>query len=173
VSEITRSHSADKSIWRSFADRAYRHAYAAAHVGDFLAMQIQAMRMRRNMTQTDLANRLGAGGQPKISKLETSCEGVNLATLQRVAEAFDVGLIVKFAPFSEIARESLSAQADKYIPSYSEESEDAIRNPSVTFVTQATRTFEIALEGGSEPQGGYIRMFDEAGSSSAAEAVPV
>ena len=87
MSEIIRSPSAHRTMWKALADKAYRHAYAAAHVGDYLAMQVHSMRVRRGWTQAELADESG-NSQPQISKWETSCEGVNLNSLHKLAAAF-------------------------------------------------------------------------------------
>jgi transcriptional regulator with XRE-family HTH domain len=125
-------------MWKSLTDRAYRQAYSAAHVGDFLAMQIHAMRTKRRWTQKKLAEESG-NTQPQISNFETSCEGVTLASLHKLAKAFDVALIVKFVPFSQLARETIEARADVPIPSFDEESPDAINFGSVRVFPSETR----------------------------------
>jgi hypothetical protein len=37
-------------------------------------------------------------------------------TLQRIADAFDVGLVVKFAPFSEVIEQNQSASTSRFAP---------------------------------------------------------
>lgn len=157
MSETIRSPSVHNRIWAAFADKAYRSAFATAHVGDFLAMQLQSLRVRRGWTQTDLAQKLGSGGQPKISKLETSCEGTNLSTLQKLADTFDVALVVKFVPFSELAREAMGAQADKHVPSFEEDSPNAISFSSLRFSCEP----QPRASGGT----GYVRKLPDVGTS--------
>lgn len=125
MSEIIHSPNAHHAMWESLNDKEYRHALVAAHVGDFLAIQIHSMRLQRGWTQSRLAKESG-NTQPQISNFETSCEGVNLSSLHKLAEAFDVSLIVKFAPFSQSVREMLYAQADASVPSFDDDSEIAI-----------------------------------------------
>lgn len=60
------------------------------------------MRTRREWTQTDLAERTGMA-QTRISVLEDpNYENFSIMTLKRLASAFDVALIVRFVPFSEL-----------------------------------------------------------------------
>jgi transcriptional regulator with XRE-family HTH domain len=60
------------------------------------------MREDRGWTQQQLAAETGMA-QPRISVLEdASYEKFNIKTLRRIASAFDVALIVKFLPFSEL-----------------------------------------------------------------------
>jgi len=85
----------------SFQDRAYRHAFVSNHISRGLAFQIRAMRQARPWSQTELGERISAP-QSAISQLENPNYGqFTLSTLKKLAEAFDVALIVTFAPFSE------------------------------------------------------------------------
>jgi transcriptional regulator with XRE-family HTH domain len=147
-------------MWKSLADKAYRHAYAIAHVGDYLAMQIHSMRTRRVWTQKKLAGESG-NTQPQISKFETSCEGVTLTSLHKLAEAFDVALIVKFVPFSQLAKETMTARADNTIPPFDEDSIEAISFPSVKF-TMHPQPRRAGRNGGNE--NAYVRQFDNSNS---------
>jgi transcriptional regulator with XRE-family HTH domain len=125
VSEHITSPSAHQSIWTSFSNSEYRHAYNEAHNGDFLASQINSLRVSHGWSQTELAKRIETS-QPMICKWETSCEGVRMDSLQKLAAAFDVALLVKFVPFSVLAKEALEARADKAIPSFDDEAPEAI-----------------------------------------------
>lgn len=61
--------------------------------------------------------------QPRIAVLEgADYENYSISTLKRLASAFDVALIVKFAPFSELIRfkENLSSH-DLQIPGFDKE----------------------------------------------------
>lgn len=81
----------------------YRESFVASHVSNTIAAQIFMMREDREWTQTKLAEKAGMK-QSRISAIEDpDFENVELATLRRLASAFDVGLSVRFVPFSEIA----------------------------------------------------------------------
>ena len=125
-------------LWELFKDKDYRRGFAASHVGGFLAAQIYSMRARVGWSQKLLASKIGAR-QPQISVWETSCENVNLSTLHKIAEAFDVALLVKFVPFSEVARESILAVPDRAVPSFEEDSPRAMPTHS-TFVSISTNS---------------------------------
>ncbi len=87
----------------SLQDREYRHLFRRASYKRGLAEQIREMRLSRGWTQAELANASGKV-QETISQIENPNYGnYTLKTLDRLAEAFDVALIVKFAPFSELA----------------------------------------------------------------------
>ena len=79
-----------------------RESYVRAKINVNLPSQIRALRLRRGMKQEDLA-REAEMMQPRISAME--CPGAtkfNLETLIRLAAALRVGLIVKFATFTEM-----------------------------------------------------------------------
>lgn len=81
--------------------RSYRHKLVAEHIQRSPAIQIRALRESRRLTQTQLAQAAGVR-QSWISDVEKpDREGFNLSTLKKLAEAFDVALIVRFVPFSQ------------------------------------------------------------------------
>lgn len=82
----------------------HRDAFVSASVDQTIPFQIRAMRLaqERNWTQKDLALRAGMK-QERISICENPNYGrFSLQTLKQLASAFDVALIVRFAPFSEL-----------------------------------------------------------------------
>ena len=96
----------DKSemISRLRGSKKYRGAYVRAKANANIPSQIRALRLRRGMTQEDLA-REAEMKQPRISAMERPGETqFNLETLIRLATAFEVGLIVRFASYSEMLR---------------------------------------------------------------------
>lgn len=83
-------------------DWKYRAAYIRASINVNLASQIRALRLKQDMTQKELADE-SKMMQPRISAMEKpGAVKFNVETLVRVAAAFKVGLIVKFAPLSEM-----------------------------------------------------------------------
>lgn len=132
VSEVIQSPQEHDALWAAFNDSEYRHAFAEGFVGDFLANQIYSLRANRDWNQSELADLAGVS-QPQISKWESSCEGVRLDSMLRVAEAFDLAFVAKFVSFSELAREVICARSSAAIPSFDDESSKAIRQPSIRF----------------------------------------
>jgi transcriptional regulator with XRE-family HTH domain len=67
-----------------------------------LAYQIRSMRERESLSQTDLAKKLDTS-QNAVYRLESPGYGkASISTLKKVAEAFDVALVVRFVPFGEL-----------------------------------------------------------------------
>src|SRR5580704_9075423 len=93
--------SSKEKIARDIADPEQRHLIVEAQIRNGIPLQIRAMREDRGWTQAKLAEKLGTT-QNTVSRIENpKTSKPSITTLQRIAEAFDVALIVKFAPFSE------------------------------------------------------------------------
>lgn len=91
-----------KLLQKLKASRKRRELFVAGQIKTGIPFQIRALRDKKGWTQGELGNRLGMT-QTNISRLESPGYGrLNITTLQRIAAAFDVGLIVRFVPFSEL-----------------------------------------------------------------------
>lgn len=108
-----------RQLLSSFQSKGYRHAFVDSHIGRGVAYQIRAMQQDRNWSQKELGYRLDVP-QSEISKLENPNYGrYTLKTLKRVAEVFDVALVVKFVPFSRLIDEIDNfSDGDLIIPSF-------------------------------------------------------
>ena len=138
MSEVIRSPDAHRTIWQVLADKDYRDGYAEGQVADFLASQIFSMRTARNWNQAKLADVAGTT-QPQICTWEQSCDGIGLTSLHKLASAFDVALTVKFVPFSQMAKEATSVRSDLTVPSFEDDSLEAIRTSSISMQLDTPR----------------------------------
>jgi transcriptional regulator with XRE-family HTH domain len=103
-------------VWKSYSSKEYRDASVRANIVSGIAAQIYRMRERAGISQNDLAAKCGMK-QTRISLLENgSTENPTIDTLARVASAFDVALIVRYVPFSELAKWSTSITEQKLSP---------------------------------------------------------
>lgn len=94
------------SKFAKLENKNYRHAYMSDHIRVGIASQIKLLRTKANLTQSDLAKLIGTK-QAVISRLEDPDSGaVNLNTLFKIAKAFDVGLVAKFASFGKFLDEA-------------------------------------------------------------------
>jgi len=111
-----------EQIWRSLNDGEYRHQFIEEEINVGLAFQIRALRNRQNLTQGELADKLGVK-QPLISSWENPDYGkYTLATLKDLSKAFDVGLLVRFVPFSTLLNWTANLKPGDLAPSsFSEE----------------------------------------------------
>ena len=82
----------------------YRDAYVGEYLHANIAYQVRALRKQRKWDQKKLADSAHML-QPRISAIENpSNSKLNLDTLLRLANAFDVALEVRFAAFSDLLR---------------------------------------------------------------------
>ena len=80
-------------------DAEYAHAYIDELQDQMIAAQIRVIREQRGWSQEELGERAGMA-QARISLLESGdYSAFTVATLRKLARAFDVGLNVCFAPF--------------------------------------------------------------------------
>jgi DNA-binding XRE family transcriptional regulator len=111
-----------EQIWESLNDPEYRHQFIEELINVGIAFQVKALRNRQNLKQEDLAKRLDVK-QPLVSSWENPNYGrYSLSTLKDLAKAFDVGLMVRFVPFSTLV--DLEANLSNDIvapPSFSDE----------------------------------------------------
>jgi transcriptional regulator with XRE-family HTH domain len=98
--------------WKKMATKDYRDAYVSAHISNTVAAQIVTLREREGWTQKQLAQRSGMN-QSRISALEDpNYENYEIATLKRVASAFDVGLTVRFCAYSEVVSWAMNLSSE-------------------------------------------------------------
>jgi transcriptional regulator with XRE-family HTH domain len=80
----------------------YREAFVASQISTGIPFQIRALRKAQNWSQEKLAEATQML-QPRICAMEQAGYGdFTLNTLKKLAAAFDVGLVVRFAPFGEM-----------------------------------------------------------------------
>ena len=98
----TSDHDRRVALWEKFQDRKYREGFVASHLTDNISAQIFSTREARGWTQQQLANAAGMA-QTRICLMENSSyESFTISTLKRLASAFDVALVVRFEPYSEL-----------------------------------------------------------------------
>jgi transcriptional regulator with XRE-family HTH domain len=112
-----------RELMNALADEEYRREFVSENVATGLAFQIGHLRDSRGWTQEELAERMGKARQETISQWENPNYGrYSVSTLKKLAAAFDVALIVRFAPFSELASRTVRLTAqDLAPPSFEEE----------------------------------------------------
>lgn len=90
------------SLYRRLHDPAFRRAFVSSRIAQTTSTQIRVMRQKREMSQQDLAKELDTS-QNAIYRLENpKAHKPNISTLEKIAAFFGVGLVVRFAPLSEI-----------------------------------------------------------------------
>ncbi len=118
-----------EQVWKSLRDPEFRKQLIDEHINVGIAFQIRSLRNRQDLKQTDLARKLNIK-QPLVSAWENPNYGkYTLNTLKDLAKAFDVGLLVRFVPFSTLADWTVNVTSDRIAPpSFSEEEDDRERS---------------------------------------------
>jgi transcriptional regulator with XRE-family HTH domain len=103
-------------------EKEYRHGLIDAQIEIDLPFQIRALRKQQDLTQPQLADLTGMK-QSRISRMEKpGGASFTLETLRRLAKAFDVALIVRFARFGELVKWSKEFEPDSFVvPSFDKE----------------------------------------------------
>ncbi|MEO8927248.1 MAG: helix-turn-helix transcriptional regulator [Caulobacteraceae bacterium] len=125
-------------LWAKFRSKAFREGFVSGELSTNVAAQIVTMREDRGWTQTQLATATGMA-QSRISLLEDpSYEKMSVTTLKRLASAFDVGLAVRFVPFSDIVSWAVDdAPNHLSVQSFASEHMPNRANRGIDWVTRA------------------------------------
>lgn len=111
-----------RRLMEDLKEKGYRDAYMASSVDVGVAFQIRALREQRRWNQTKLAERANMK-QERISILENPSRSPSLSTLKKLANAFDVGLVVRFVPFSDLVKWDINLNSESLnVPSYQDDS---------------------------------------------------
>jgi len=105
-------------LLRELGDQEYRRGFVEGHAKDTIAFQIRQLRKAEGWEQRDLARELGNPKlQPMISRYENPDYGrYSITTLLELAAAFDVALVVRFAPFSELVEWDFNSTVQTLAP---------------------------------------------------------
>lgn len=131
-------------------DPEYRKAFVSSQINVGIPFQLRALMKARGWTQADLAKRSDML-QPRISGLLTPGRTrPNIDTLRRLAEAFDCGLVVRFAPFSELVRWSEGFDPEAFaVPDFENDAGFVERKePAVAGMSTANVAAMVMASGG-------------------------
>ena len=87
---------------KKFGNKKYRRLFVSDHLSTNVAAQIFSLREQEGWSQAELAKKTKMA-QARISLLENpNYANYSIATLKRIADVFDVALIVRFVPFGQL-----------------------------------------------------------------------
>jgi transcriptional regulator with XRE-family HTH domain len=145
-------------------DKRYRDAFVAEHIATGIPFQIRALRKQKEWKQRELADHAGML-QERISVAENpNYAKFNIQTLKKIASAFDVALIVRFVPFSELLRWELNISSETLAPASFDE-DQYFKPRSVTVPGQSG----ILLRGEGMVRVGISNLINSAGQSISAQ----
>ena len=135
----------DETQLAEVQNKEYRHGLVSAQIEIDLPLQIRALRKQRGLTQPELAELTGMK-QPRFPLMEKPGGAkFTLETLRRLAEAFDIALIVRFAPFSELLDWSEHFNPDSFaVPSFQSEIDSGAFADTGSNLTPSSITCRIA-----------------------------
>jgi len=98
----TRTKNRRRYLVEKAKNKTFRDALVSEAIDAGLPFQIRAMREAKEWTQHKLGKLTGIG-QTGVSRIEDPSYGkMTLSTLKTLASAFDVALLVRFVPFSQL-----------------------------------------------------------------------
>lgn len=101
-------------------DKELRNKFLADQIKIGLRYQLRSLRDSQDLTQKDLAELIGTK-QSVISRLERNAERVSIPTLLDIAEALDVGVVVRFESIDTVLDWYSNSTQKKMTPRKSEE----------------------------------------------------
>lgn len=112
----------DQTLVEELKDKEFRDSFVSEHVRTGIAYQITGLREEAGWSQSELGRRAGKP-QNVISRLEDPEYGrPTIQTLLEIASAFDVALLVRFVPFSELLERTQDVTtAALRVPSFSKD----------------------------------------------------
>lgn len=110
-------------LWKKFASRKYREGFLKSRLHSSVASQIYFIRESRGWTQSELAEKAGTK-QPAISRMEKGQGALSVRSLEAIANAFDVGLEIRFVPFSHLARDAAYGRIEEYVQPFTDDLPD-------------------------------------------------
>lgn len=126
-----------KRLMDELKERDYRDAYTSSSVDVGVAFQIRALREKKEWSQAQLAEKSNMK-QERISVLENPSYTPSLSTLEKLANAFDVGLMVRFVPFSDLVKWDINLSSEVLeVPSFDEDSYFQTKEEGVDITTDA------------------------------------
>lgn len=142
----------NKKLIDRLKDKAYRDSFVVSHIYNGIAFQIKAIREQKEWTQKELGDHAGNMQQERISVLENpNNSSVTINTLRKIASAFDVALMVRFVPFSDLVKwdANLSAQALQ-VTSFDEDTffkEEPRAELKLGLISEALENKVVSLQG--------------------------
>jgi transcriptional regulator with XRE-family HTH domain len=105
-------------LLQELENREYRRGFVEGLAKDTIAFQIRQLRKSKDWEQRDLARELGNPKlQPMISRYENPDYGrYSITTLLELADVFDLALVVRFAPISELVEWDWQSTAQTLAP---------------------------------------------------------
>lgn len=156
-----------ENLAEKFKAKEYRDAFVAEQIFSRLPLKIRNIREEQELTQRALG-KLADMAQTWVSKLEDPSYGkLTIATLLKLASAFDVGLQIDFVPFSKVLDGAIRLRSASFcVPKFEKD-----RGFDYT-LSECGASNASALEASSEGEPIVFPSQDELGSTESAFTPP-
>src|SRR5258708_6969165 len=127
-----------QQIVGKLTNKEYRDIWFTEQINTGLSFQIRGLREQRGWSQAELGKRTGMA-QSRISLMEdANYARFSLTTLKRLASAFDVGLMVRFRPYSGLVDDFVELDSSVLnMPGFEEDTFTSEAPPTETFDLEA------------------------------------
>ncbi len=133
----------NSKLFSKLTDKEYRRLFIASQINKGIPFQIRALRAAREMKQSDLAE-LAETTQTVISRIENKgASNLTVQTLVKLAEAFDVALVVRFEPIDKLIEWVDDLSPEKLSPEPSDKILAELRDSLDEVPDEATSTQDI------------------------------
>lgn len=129
-------------LFVKLTDKKYRHLFVTGQINKLIPYQMRGLRANRDLTQAALAE-LAETTQTVISRIENNgATNLSVKTLLKLAEAFDVALVVRFEPIDRFITwvDEFSPDDISFESSESILSEATKEQASVKEISESART---------------------------------
>jgi transcriptional regulator with XRE-family HTH domain len=143
--------SIDLGLAKKLKDKNYRQSFFLAESSALIAKQLIALRKRRGLNQTQVADIAGTG-QPAISRVERAdYRNWSFNTLRKLAEAMDARIRVYIEPSEDVLSEYEQDQASIEISVKVPAAAESASSPLTTDVAQFSdrKTIQLAINVGA------------------------
>jgi transcriptional regulator with XRE-family HTH domain len=124
------------------SNKSRRSHYLANQIRLGLRFQLRALRKEREFTQSDFASLTGTQ-QTVISRVENhNADRLSIPTLLKFADAFDVGIVIRFEPIDKVVDWYDNLTPEKLSPKSSESIIEEITNQTET-INKSRASFKV------------------------------
>lgn len=147
----------NSKLFSKLKDKKYRNLFIAGEIKRTIPFQMRALRGARGMSQADLAT-AAETQQSVISRIENrGAANLSIKTLLKLAEVFDVALVVRFEPIDNLIDWVDRLSPDVMSPNTSEDVirqlEERIDNKNKLISQASTPVALAAVDSTSTPSG--------------------
>ncbi len=159
-----------QQIVGKLTNKEYRDIWFTEQINTGLSFQIRGLREQRGWSQAELGKRTGMA-QSRISLMEdANYARFSLTTLKRLASAFDVGLMVRFRPYSGLVDDFVELDSSVLnMPGFEEDTFTSEAPPTETFDLEALNSIAVTSVSGAAISESYKFVYQDTANISSSQ----